>query len=89
MAIDKGNINTPKGSDLNTAARHYAAQRGWAMPDGSYPIRPKAMNGMQDLENAIHAIGRSVHSHGLVRKHILKRAHAIGGMKLIPDDWKQ
>jgi hypothetical protein len=85
---DKGNIRTPHAGDLNTAARRYAAKRGWALPDGSYPIRPKAMNGIADLEDAIHAVGRSTHSHLRVRNHIIKRAKAIRGTKLLPDDWK-
>lgn len=84
---DQGNITTPNAADLNTAARKYAATQGWAMPDGSYPIRPVNMHGRSDLEKAIHAVGRGGGSHDAVRAHITKRARALGLSNLIPQDW--
>jgi hypothetical protein len=60
------------------------ADKGFAMPDGSYPIRNE-----QDLRNAIQAYGRAKREHRLaVRKHITKRARDLGKANLIPEDWK-
>ena len=87
MATDQGNITTPDAGDLNTAARKYAASQGWAMADGSYPIRPANMHGAADLEKAIHAVGRGSGSHDAIRAHIVKRAKAIGESSQLPDDW--
>ena len=86
-SMDHGNITTPNAADLDTAARKYAASQGWAMPDGSYPIRPVNMHGRSDLEKAIHAVGRGGGSHDAIRAHIVKRAHALGLSNLIPQDW--
>lgn len=84
---DKGNITTPNAADLNTAARKYAASRGWAMDDGSYPVRPADMHGRSDLQAAVKAVGRGGKSHDAIRKHIISRARAIGLSDLIPDNW--
>lgn len=52
------------------------------MADGSYPIR-----NADDLDNAIHAIGRGSGSHAAIRAHIVKRARALGLTSRLPDDW--
>ena len=62
--------------------RKTMAKSGEAMPDGSYPIRDQ-----EDLENAIHAVGRGNTSHDAIRKHIIARANALGLAKLVPDNW--
>jgi hypothetical protein len=60
------------------------ADKGFALPDGSYPIRNE-----DDLRNAITAYGRSKPQDRVkVRKHIAKRARALGKMYLVPEDWK-
>lgn len=65
-------------------AREQAAEKGEALPDGSYPIRNVA-----DLKNAIKAYGRAKESErSKVRKHIMKRARALGKADLIPEEWK-
>jgi len=84
---DQGNINAPDAADLNTAARKYCASRGWAMPDGSYPIRDAAHHGETDLGKAIGAVGRGGGSHDAIRAHIMKRASALGKSDAIPDNW--
>ncbi|MBY8342007.1 HK97 family phage prohead protease [Streptomyces spinosirectus] len=84
---DQGNITTPNAADLNAAARQYAASRGWAMPNGSYPIRPANMHGASDLEAALRAVGRGSGSHDAIRKHIATRARAIGLSDQIPSNW--
>ncbi|WP_128803714.1 MULTISPECIES: HK97 family phage prohead protease [unclassified Streptomyces] len=84
---DQGNITSAAPGELDAAARQYAASQGWAMPDGSYPIRPANMRGREDLEAAIRAVGRGGASHDAIRAHIIKRAKAIGLGDLIPDNW--
>jgi HK97 family phage prohead protease len=84
---DHGNISTPDAADLDAAARRYAVSQGWAMPDGSYPVRPANLHGAQDLAKAIRAVGRGGGSHDAIRRHIMARARAIGMSDQIPDNW--
>jgi hypothetical protein len=59
------------------------SEKGFALPDGSYPIRNE-----DDLKNAIKAYGRAEKSkRASVRKHIIKRARALKKQSLIPDNW--
>jgi hypothetical protein len=63
--------------------REKLAEKGQALPDGSYPIR-----NVEDLRNAIQAYGRSKESdRAKVRKHIEKRARQLNFPHLIPDEW--
>lgn len=62
--------------------REEYAKRGWALPDGSFPIRD-----VGDLNNAIKAYGLGK-SQERTRKHIIKRARALGRLDLVPDKWK-
>lgn len=63
--------------------REKLADKGQALSDGSFPIRNEA-----DLKNAIRAYGRSnKEDRAKVRKHIIKRARALGASKLIPENW--
>lgn len=65
-------------------AREQATEKGESLPDGSYPIRDE-----KDLKNAITAYGRAKESErSKVRKHIMKRARALGKADLIPAEWK-
>jgi HK97 family phage prohead protease len=86
-APDQGNISTPDAGDLNAAARRYCTDQGWAMADGSYPIRPANLHGASDLAKAIRAVGRGSGSHDAIRRHIAGRAKAIGMSDQIPDGW--
>lgn len=58
------------------------AANGQAMSGGRYPIADR-----EDLTNAIRAVGRGSGSHDAIRRHIMKRARALGLMDLIPDNW--
>ena len=61
-------------TDFTEKQRHTLANKGAAMPDGSFPIRNK-----QDLANAEQAIGRAHPSkRPAVRAHIAARARALG-----------
>jgi hypothetical protein len=62
--------------------RDELAKRGYALPDGSFPIENES-----DLENAVRAYGRAKDKDA-ARKHIRKRARALNRTDLIPDDWK-
>jgi ATP-dependent protease ClpP protease subunit len=62
--------------------RDKMAKSGQAMPDGSYPIADG-----EDLDNAIHAVGRGGADHDAIRKHITKRAASLGQSSKIPDNW--
>jgi HK97 family phage prohead protease len=48
----------------------------------SYPIADE-----EDLSNAIRAVGRGGADHDAIRKHIIKRAQAMGLASRIPDNW--
>ena len=79
--------------DSATEAKYNADQmksmlaKGHAMKNASgepsYPIADKA-----DLAKAIKAVGRGKSSHDAIRRHIIKRARALGAMDMIPDNWK-
>jgi hypothetical protein len=62
--------------------RKELAKKGYAMSKGEYPIVTK-----KDLENAIKSYGRSADKPA-TKKHIIKRAKALGAMDLIPENWK-
>lgn len=48
----------------------------------SYPIADA-----EDLQNAIHAVGRGNASHDALRKYIIGRARALGKSNMIPENW--
>lgn len=50
--------------------------------DPSYPIAD-----VSDLKKAIRAVGRGGADHDAIRRHIIKRASALGQSDLIPDNW--
>jgi Mu-like prophage I protein len=69
--------------DFSETDRKKLAQTGAAMPDGSFPIRNEA-----DLKHAIQAIGRAKDP-AAAKRHIVKRARALGKGDLIPDEWSK
>lgn len=56
---------------------------GYAMPDGSYPT-----DDAEDVEKAVHAVGRGGADHDDIRKHIMAAAKRLGCEDLIPDSWQ-
>ena len=50
--------------------------------DPSYPVEDE-----EDLDKAIKAVGRGGADHDAIRKHIIKRAKALGLSAKIPDNW--
>lgn len=61
--------------------REDMAERGDALPDGSFPIADKA-----DLENAITALPRAK-DRDAAKAHIMKRAKELDAEDMIPTDW--
>lgn len=74
--------------DYSEQTRTEYAQKGWALPDGSFPISTT-----QDIRNAIRAFNRVPSDNDErrteVRDHIVARAHALGKSDLLPDAWGQ
>jgi hypothetical protein len=74
--------------DLVVKAKYDAADRkrmagsGAAMEDGSYPIADK-----EDVTSAVRAVGRGGADHDAIRRHVIKRAKAVGASSEIPDNW--
>jgi hypothetical protein len=70
-------------ANIPMVERQKLAKSGKAMPGGSFPIR-----NAEDLKNAIHAFGRAKESERAdVKRHIIKRARALGKSDLIPESW--
>lgn len=67
--------------EVKSSERKKLADEGKAMPDGSYPIATE-----EDLRNAIQAIGRAKDPEA-VKRHIKRRAKALGKEDLVPEDW--
>ena len=61
--------------------RERMAEEGTALPDGSYPISTR-----EDLSNAIQAYGRAKDK-AAAKRHIMKRARALGAESMIPANW--
>jgi hypothetical protein len=81
--IMAGLIALAEGREFKTKERTELADKGAAMPDGSFPIKSE-----QDLKNAIQAIGRAKpDKRAAVKSHIKKRARALGLTNLLPDGW--
>lgn len=67
--------------DYGTDKRDEYAKKGWALPDGSFPIRD-----VGDLHNAVSAYGRAADKEA-AKAHIVKRARALGAVDQLPDGW--
>jgi len=66
---------------FSAARRKELADSGAALPDGSFPIVT-----VEDLKNAIQAIGRAS-DRGQAIAHIRRRALALGASELLPDSF--
>jgi hypothetical protein len=69
-------------SSWDSKHRDTAAKKGQALPDGSFPIADKT-----DLQKAIRALGRAKDP-AKARRHIRRRAKALGAESALPDSWK-
>lgn len=83
LGVDPDSV-TLSPRNFSTDSRKKMADKGTAMPDGSYPIPD-----VDALKRAIQAVGRApAGKRAAVIAHIKKRAAALGATNLIPDDWK-
>lgn len=72
-----------KAKSFSAEDRREMASEGVALPDGSFPIPDK-----KHLESAIRMVGLSKKPRGVVRRHIIRRAKALGLSDMIPDSWR-
>lgn len=72
-----------RAREFSEEERRELAEKGHALPDGSYPIVTR-----EDLENAIQAIGRAKDPDA-AKRHIEKRAKDLGLTELIPEEWNK
>lgn len=69
--------------DVKTAERQALAAKGWALSDGSYPIK-----NTHDLKNAI-TLCQSGHGNVAAAKRlIIRRAGELGATGSLPSDWQ-
>jgi len=78
--LDKNGIYFGK-RDFTDKERQAMADKGHALPDGSFPIENK-----DDLSNAVRAIGRAKDP-AKAKAHIKARAKDLGASDELPDDW--
>ncbi len=79
----KDKVSSLRGSkEFSTPRRKKLAERGKALPDGSFPIESK-----RDLANAITSVGRAGNQ-AKARAWVKKRAKVLGGLDMIPQNWK-
>lgn len=82
----RGIVSRPEVSlfkrDYSTESRRRMAASGQAMPDGSFPIANR-----EDLRRAIQSVGRAS-NYDAARRHIIRRARALGASDMLPEDWK-
>ena len=78
MAIMKSRA---RKREFSGKERSNLADKGATMPDGSYPIKNTV-----DIKNAVKAIGCAKNP-GAVKRHISRRARALGCTDLLPEDW--
>jgi len=68
-------------ADLDTAERRKLAEKGQALPDGSFPIRDR-----DDLKDAIQSYGRA-NDKAEAKRWIKRRARELGSQEDLPEDW--
>jgi hypothetical protein len=82
----RGVVHRPEVSlfkrDYSSESRRQMAASGQAMSDGSFPIANR-----EDLRRAIQSVGRAS-NYNAVRRHIIRRARALGASDMLPEDWK-
>jgi HK97 family phage prohead protease len=90
--VGKVSPEDQEDDDMDGRSKYSAAEKAAMLKQGhalanangepSFPIEDEA-----DLRRAIRAVGRGSRSPERIRQHIMKRAAALGLMRLIPDSW--
>lgn len=85
-ARDAVNAAREARAKYSAADKQDMLAKGQAMKNAngepSYPIKDA-----EDLDNAIHAVGRGGADHDAIRKHIIAQAKKLGLSSRIPDNW--
>ena len=68
---------------FSTEQRQSYAKQGIALEDGSFPIPDR-----DALRRAVIRLNTTTKDKGRVRRHIIKRARALGALGMLPDAWK-
>jgi hypothetical protein len=68
-------------ADLDAEQRRKLAERGEALPDGSFPIRNR-----EDLRDAVQSYGRAKDKEE-AKRWIKRRARELDAENELPDDW--
>ena len=68
-------------AELDTEQRRKLAERGEALPDGSFPIRNR-----EDLRDAVQSYGRAK-DRAEAKRWIERRARELDAEDELPDDW--
>lgn len=68
-------------AELDTKQRRKLAERGEALPDGSFPIRKR-----EDLRDAVQSYGRAKDK-AEAKRWIKRRARELDAEDELPDDW--
>lgn len=86
QAVDLGRIDEPLAEyrrKFTQSERDALAKKGWALPDGSYPIETQA-----DVGPAI-TLAQSGHGDAAAaRALIIKRCKALGCTDMLPKEWR-
>ena len=77
-----GVLNVAK-REFSSDKRQELADKGKAMPDGSFPIESKA-----DLANAVQSVGRAKNVPA-AKKHIIAQAKKLGATDALPEEWSE
>ena len=68
-------------AELDAEQRRRLAERGEALPDGSFPIRNR-----EDLRDAVQSYGRAKDK-AEAKRWIKRRARELDAEDELPDDW--
>ena len=68
-------------TELDAEQRRKLAERGEALPDGSFPIRNR-----EDLRDAVQSYGRAKDK-AEAKRWIKRRARELDAENELPDDW--
>lgn len=82
--IDKvvGGMEDDEYKYVSAAKRREYGKSGVAMPNGDFPIPDEG-----HLRSAVGRLGNYKGDKSAAKKHIIKRAKALGKTNLLPDDW--
>lgn len=69
--------------ELSHEERMRLAEKGEALPDGSYPTPNR-----EYLKAAIESYGRETGNKAELRRYLIRRARALHCTDLIPDNWQ-